>query len=1201
MARQRAHTSARLAHTNPQADQRDTRSRHNVAAKPRPRVPEPLRSAPLGHRHQRRVLHILRDNASLTRVAHCQIDIQAIFDGNLYSDFATFWRLCHRSRFTGPTPEQCILEQWNNEATTSGIRALEQLRRGVEDAIVQLGQGFLNHPANQTLRERIHNRELTADDYLHQLLRLVYRMLFLLVAEARDLLLDPEADDITRRRYTRFYSMARLAELAQQPRRTAHSDLWQSLQVTIGALDAHSGGLAQLGLSALGSFLWSPTATPDLNRATIDNRHLLNAVYRLCYTRDPKANIRWPVDYRNLGTEELGSVYESLLELHAQLNGDARTFALASAAGSERKTTGSYYTPTPLIDRLLDDALNPLLDQTKRSPDPEAALLGLRVLDPACGSGHFLINAAHRIAGRLATVRAGGTEPNPEELRTSLRDVIGRCVYGVDINPLAVELCKIALWVEANSGGQPLSYLDHHIVCGNSLLGTTPELLSRGLPNQAFDFVVGDDKQHRKQLRTTNRNELKRRNQELLPLQWSTAEDIAALADDMAVINTAEDATTGDVAAKADRYNELQQSGTYQRARLTADAWCAAFATPKTRNHPAITDSTIRAIAEGHQTPPETRDLIAALTDEYQFLHPHIAFPDVHDSGGFDAVVGNPPWGRIKLKEKKWFGTRHPEIAEAANKAARHRLIEGLKTEDPRLYAEYRAAVQEAARVSAFLRNSGRYPLGSHGDVDTYPVFAEMMRNTIAPDGRVGMIVPTGIATDNPNRHLFADLINSRSLVSLYDFENKKQVFPAVHRSKRFCLLTLTGHQQPATEPTFVFFAEEVADIDNPDKRFALTANDFALLNPNTRTTPTFRHSRDAEITTSIYRRTPVLVNDGDPDGNPWDVTLSTMFHSANDSDLFQTRSELEEDGWTLHGNHYVRDRQRYLPLYEGKMIGIHDHRAADVVISPTAKLRPHQPKYIPTTAKTNPSRLAIPIYWVSEEEVSAKSHTSWRWLLGYSNATSVTNQRTMKCSAEPRTAVSDAQLLVHTPRPQHLLLALLGSFAYDYVARQKIGGINFKFMYLKQLPVLPPSTLEASASWITPHMLELSYTAWDMAGFGSDLGYDGPPFRWDEERRALIRAEIDALMFRLYELGRSDVDYILDTFERVGKNDVKKWGEHRTKRLILERYDAMAEADRDGQPYQTMLDPQPADPSVAHDWSTRPDWYPLTTGDTAT
>ena len=126
--------------------------------------------------------------------------------------------------------------------------------------------------------------------------------------------------------------------------------------------------------------------------------------------------------------------------------------------------------------------------------------------------------------------------------------------------------------------------------------------------------------------------------------------------------------------------------------------------------------------------------------------------------------------------------------------------------------------------------------------------------------------------------------------------------------------------------------------------------------------------------------------------------------------------------------------------------------------------------------------------------------------------------------------------------------------------------------------------------------MLELSYTAWDMAPFGADLGWQGPPFRWDEERRAHIRAEIDALMFRLYELDRSDVEYILDTFERVGKNDTKQWGEYRTKRLILERYDAMVEADRSGQPYRTVLDPPPADPSVAHDWSTQPDWYPLTT-----
>ena len=669
----------------------------------------------------------------------------------------------------------------------------------------------------------------------------------------------------------------------------------------------------------------------------------------------------------------------------------------------------------------------------------------------------------------------------------------------------------------------------------------------------------------------------------------------------MAVINTAEDTTTGDVAAKADLYNELQQSNTYARAKLAADAWCAAFVTPKTTSHSAITDSTIRSIGQGHHIPSEARDQIAVLANQYQFLHLHVAFPDVHDAGGFDAVLGNPPWEKVKLHEREWFAHRIPEIAAAGTKTVRQKLVDALEIEDPDMFAEYQAAARHAASVSGFLRHTGRYPLGAHGDTNTYPVFTELMRNAISPEGRVGVIVPTGIATDNPTRHLFADLVNSRSLVSLYDFENKKQIFPAVHSSARFCLLTLTGRSRPAKNATFVFFAHEVADIDNPDKRFALTAEDFALLNPNTRTTPTFRKRRDADIATAVYRRIPVLVREGDPEGNPWDVEFQQMFHMTNDAGLFRTRDVLGDDGWTLEGNHFVRGDQRYLPLYEGKMAGMHDHRAADVIKSPTARQRQRQPRYIPPADKRNPTRTAMPLDWVPETEVAARVRSRRGWLASYKNATSVTNQRTMICSAIPHSAVSLTQRLVYVPGPQHLLLAVLGSFAFDFVARQKIRGTDFTFVYLRQMPVPPPTAVEEAADWITPHMLELSYTAWDMAAFGSDLGWHGPPFGWDEERRALIRAEIDALMFHLYGIGRSDVEYILDTFERIGKDDIKQWGEHRTKRLILERYDAMVEADRDGQPYQTVLDPPPADPSVAHDWSTRPDWYPLTIGDTAT
>ena len=1073
------------------------------------------------------------------------------------------------------------------------IRALEQLRRGVEDAIVQLGQGFLTHPANHALRERIHNRELTADDYLHQLLRLVYRMLFLLVAEARDLLLDPEADDITRRRYTRFYSMARLAELAQQPRRTAHSDLWQSLQVTIGALDAHSGGLAQLGLPALGSFLWSPTATPDLNRATIDNRHLLNAIYRLCYTRDPKANIRWPVDYRNLGTEELGSVYESLLELHAQLNGDARTFALASAAGSERKTTGSYYTPTPLIDRLLDDTLNPLLDHTEQSSDPETALLALRVLDPACGSGHFLINAAHRIAGRLATIRAGGTEPNPEELRTALRDAIGRCVYGIDINPLAVELCKIALWVEANSGGQPLSYLDHHIVCGNSLLGTTPELVAEGIPQTAFTKLDGDDPKHLAQLRKTNLRERKLRNQQMLDLDWSPDHDIADLAEDMAVINTAEDTTTGDVTAKADLYNELQQSDTYTRAKLAADAWCAAFVTTKTANHPAITDSTIRSIGQGHRIRPETRDQIAELADQYQFLHPHIAFPDIHKTGGFTAVVGNPPWDQIQYDPRETFAVSHPHIAAARTMAIRNQMIALLAEEEPETYTTYLGDVRHLAGVKHFLHQSGKYPLSSVGRLNTAPLFVELMWQNIDPEGRVGVVAPTGIATDSFTQGFFNAMVDRKALVSLYDFENRKGIFPSVHRSSKFCLLTLSSEQQ-SDKASFVFFAHEVADIDNPDKNYTLTPRDFTLFNPNTRTAPTFRNRRDAEITTGIYRRVPVLINEGKPDGNPWNARFHLMFMMNTDSGLFRTRSRLEEEGWTLRGNHFHRGDDIYVALYVSAMVHQYDHRWATF----------ENGKFRDATGleKQDPTFVAQPQYWVPVGETNQRIGDNRPYLLGWRDVTNATNERSVIITPHPRAGAGNPlpQFVTPLEHVRHAIpvTATMNSFGCDYVARQKLGGTHLNFFYMKQLAVLPPGRLGQYEAFIESRVLELCYTAWDMAPFGGDLGWDGPPFRWDAQRRALIRAELDALMFRLYGIDRADADYILDTFAVLQKDDLKRWGEYRTKRLTLERYNAMVEADRKGQPYQTILDPPPADPAVAHDWSTRPDWYLLTSGE---
>ena len=452
-----------------------------------------------------RRLRLLRDNASLTRQSYVEFDLAAMLDGEQYSDFRLLWLTCHRTRFEGDRPESCFLERWTQEAASSGIRALDRQRVGVERALTALGEGFIAQP-NTELKQRLRSGALSTEEYHRQVLRVIYRFLFLLVAESRDLLLPPGADAAARKRYERFYSAHRLATMADRQRGSSHADLWEGFGVVVRALSGTS--LApSLELQPLGSFLWSPDATPDLNDATIDNAHLLDAVRALAWVYDDGSRVRRQVDFRNLGSEELGSVYESLLELRAEIDIDRTTFRLVTVAGNERKTTGSYYTPSPLISRLLDDALDPVLDEAERAADPAAALLALRVLDPACGSGHFLIAAAHRIAGRLASVRCGGAEPSPDDLREALRDVIGRCVHGIDINPMAVELCKVSLWLEANMPGHPLGFLDHHIVVGNSLLGTTPELLDAGVPDAAFKQLTGDDKEWVKTLRRANKTE----------------------------------------------------------------------------------------------------------------------------------------------------------------------------------------------------------------------------------------------------------------------------------------------------------------------------------------------------------------------------------------------------------------------------------------------------------------------------------------------------------------------------------------------------------------------------------------------------------------------------------------------------------------------------------------------------------------------
>ncbi len=1160
-------------------------------------------------------LRLLRKNASLTRQAYVEFDLEAMFKGEAYADFVLFWLLCHQSRVESEHPAECWLERWSRVAQEQGVRVLNQLRNGVEEAINLLGGGFLAHPDNGELREKLRSGQFKAQDYYNQVLRFVYRLLILFVAEDRDILFDPASELFARQRYAQYYSMGRLRRMAGLRLGTRHSDLFRAVWLVMEQLGGEDGCLA-LGLPALNGFLFSSQRSlPDLVGCKLENASLLAAIRALAFTEEK--GIRRTVDYKNLGAEELGSVYESLLELHPQLNIESASFKLVEVSGNARKTSGSYYTPTSLIDCLLDSALDPVLAEASVRADPEAALLALKVCDPACGSGHFLIATAHRIAKRLAAVRTGTEEPGQLERRAALRDVIGHCIYGVDINPMAVELCKVSLWMEAIEPGKPLSFLDAHIQCGNSLLGTTPALLRAGIPDEAFNPIEGDNKkvcsEWKKRNKAQHSGQLSLFAPDLQP--W---ERLGDLGSEMRKFEEMGDDTVMQVHQKEAYYEQMRISESYQNSKLWADIWCAAFVWKKTDEFAyPITEEIFRNFERNpFNMVGWMREEVGCLTCQYQFFHWHIAFPEVFSipardtmaeneqagwSGGFDVVLGNPPWEHTELKEQEWFASRDTEIANATG-AERKRKIDTLASKKPELYQSFLEARRQEEGWSHFVRSSRHYPFCGRGRINTYAIFAECMGYIVNLAGRMGCIVPSGIATDDTTKLFFRDLIESHRLASLYSFENEEFVFPAVHHSIRFCLLTIGGIKLTHSQTDFVFFARQAKDLQENWRHFSLSADDISLFNPNSKTCPVFSSRKDAELSMSIYKKTPVLVTKStDIQGNAWEINLRQgIFNMTSDSHLFYTREQLEHDNCKLHGNVFYKGKERFLPLYEAKMIFIFDYRFGTYEGQTQAQANQGKLPELNQDQHANAGLFPLPHYWVQEADFLAKLRGKYTAFLSFRDVARAKDMRTAIFSILPAAPCNHKLplILLSQKQPYNLLYlqSCFASFIFDYATRQKLGGASLGFFILKQLPVLPPTTYQQSCpwspaqtlgDWIAPRALELTYTAWDLEAFAQDCGYDGPPFRWDEERRFLLRCELDAAYFHLYEIARDDVDYIMDTFRVWKEKEEKQFGEYRTKRVILAIYDDMLRACQSGQPadaYRTRLVPGPADPAVAHE-----------------
>ena len=1133
-----------------------------------------------------RILRILRDNAAMTRQAFVEFDLEALFEGQEYHDFVLLWMLLHESRLEAERPEESWLEKWLSTSRSQGTRALDALREGVESAIIALGTGLVSHRANTALKAALRDGALDTQDLYREMLTIIYRLIFLFAAEDRDLVFSPGASSQAKECYRKHYSVSRLRWLASKKRGDAHADLWQQLLITF---DLFATGAAEeaLGVPFLGGLFQG--VHPLIAGSQVSNLYVLEMIRSLTTVTDGKSRRR--VDYRNMGAEELGSVYESLLEQHPDLRLEIGRFELNTAAGSERKTTGSYYTPSSLITLLLDSALDPVLQERietarKEKRSVEEAILGIRVCDPACGSGHFLIAAAHRIARELAKVRTGDDEPSPSAQRHALRDVVSHCIYAVDINPMAVELAKVSLWLEAIEPGKPLTFLDHHIKCGNSLLGATPALIERGIPDEAFNPIEGDDKKIASSYKA--RNKLARSGQMDLLAAEEPAEYGPKLTESLLRIDAMPEETPQQLAQKQRRFDELVQSAEYEEAALIAGAYCAAYVWPARDGAPKpVTQGVLAGLMDG-STPlaAETAAQVSELAEDYRWFHWQVEFPDVFKTrewiaeddpagwdGGFDCVLGNPPWEQIEIEEKKFFAEMAPTIAQASNASERKDLIDALRQEEPALLAAFHNAKRRASGETHFVRVSGRYPLTSIGRSNTYKLFAELTRHLLKADGRAGIIVPTGIATDDTTKLFFRDIVDTRALVSLYGFENEEFIFPGVHHATKFALLTMRGSGLLDGPADLAFFLRQPHQLMDKERRFQLDANDIALINPNTRTCPIFRSKRDAEITKDVYRRIPVLIDEGaGPDGNPWGLSFKQgLFNMASDSGLFRVREELEGQSYELHGNVFERGEERYLPLYEAKMMHQFDHRFGTYEGQTKAQAAQGKLPELTPEQHADPEFVAMPRYWVAEREVDAQREGIWdrEWLLGWRDVTSAVSRRTLIVAATPLVAAGHTLPLMFASNeidriPQ--LLACLNSYVADYVARQAVGGMHMTFGYLKQIAVLSELrprgrdwSSESASEWINPRVLELTYTSHDMAPFARDLGYDGPPFVWDEERRFELRCELDAAFFHLYGIDRDDVDYIMDSFWIVKADDEKRFGEYRTKRRILELYDEYA------------------------------------------
>jgi len=1145
-------------------------------------------------------LRLLRDSESLVRPSYLSFDIESILKEDRYPDFVAFWCFMQASRVN-------VWEKWRTEGIMQGTRVREGLRTGVTNALLYLGAGFLktegkgNNILLNALAEgkRPDGAPYTVQVFYKALMREVYRFLFLSTIEERGLIFAHPSESGTdveleprfrnaHRLYWSGYSVHRLAERAKKAIRTdRYTDLWHGIKVVYKAFQE---GNDKLDLMPLGG-LFKADQCPLLDACELDNEHLMKAIRQLRW--NDIDGVKTFTDYRNMGTEEFGSVYESLLELVPHIDLQAKTFSFVgvgdedgiiedgSTKGNARKLSGSYYTDASLVQNLIKTALEPAIErkiaeeeakarEEHRESDYEAAILSFRMIDAGSGSGHFLLAGARKLAEKLSEIRLSknGEVATAETYRKALRDVITNCIYGVDLNEMAVELARTALWLEGYEPGKPLEFLNHHIKQGNSIVGVFDlKVLNNGIPAAAYTAITGDDKTVCSAAKKANDNQAgkKAMGDFFVKAKPLSNEKLVKLTRDIELMPN-DDLESEE--RKRALYERLLKDADYLKNKVACDIYTAAFFARKTDIAMVPTSADVFDVMNGNEERKTgIRDLAQKLSEEYSFFHWPVEFPEVFERGGFDCVVGNPPWDVSQLNEIEFFANLLPEIAEL-NGNDRKIAIDRLKKEKPHIYELFEIRKHAFEAENTYYGNSGRFPLTSYGKVNLYSKFAELNCNLRNRGGSTGFVCPSGIATDDSTKVFFGKIATEGELRSLYDFENKDGIFPNVHRMFKFCLLTITRGDAPGD---FAFFLKNVTELEDKRRHFTMTADDFELINPNTRTCPVFRSVADAELAKKIYRKAGVFIReDASGNGNPWLASFQQMFNMTSASNLFAKAPDIGPDCKPM------------LPLYEAKMMHQMDHRWATF-------LAEKDPDDVSSEQKANINFVATPEYWVPYTETvlrvtsldtnvvsalrkamdgtvgadlklrelcqrlsmtetdkllqqvyieaaksgdivqylidAAEKHCP-KYLIGFRDICRSVDSRTGIFTLLPLSGASNTMPICYLPCVSLLkacFVSNLDSLACDYVTKTKIGGTHLTYGYLKQLPVLPPSAYtEAAINYIVPRVFALTYTATDIVEWARALWNDASP-----ELRKLILAQhkdlpvganIDALVTQQFD-----------------------------------------------------------------------------------